>query len=338
MNRAQFEKILDSTTICEGMKKDNVQRSVAPLTDALRQLMPERLFKYRSCCENHIKAFCEDKVYLATSDLYNDPFDTLIQYDVDAILRIFGFLKNTEVQKAIAQYIIDGGAIPEEISKIISEKEKSELRQKAGQIVRNKVYINRETELCNSDFELVFAFVTVLIPLLIQHLSISACFSESISSLLMWSHYSDCHKGFALGYDLTSFLYPNTEGLMIFPVVYNDKKFDATQYIMYLMGNLVQVPFKNIDTLAQIKVLLHKAKEWEYEKEWRLMKHNTENVTYEHVKSYVIRPNSIYYGCRFSIDDMQKLHIIAKDKNLQEFKMKLDNAANTYEVSAHPIE
>lgn len=91
------------------MKKDNVQRSVAPLTDALRQLMPERLFKYRSCCENHIKAFCEDKVYLATSDLYNDPFDTLIQYDVDAILRIFGFLKNTEVQKAIAQYIIDGG-------------------------------------------------------------------------------------------------------------------------------------------------------------------------------------------------------------------------------------
>lgn len=205
------------------MKKDNVQRSVAPLTDALRQLMPERLFKYRSCCENHIKAFCEDKVYLATSDLYNDPFDTLIQYDVDAILRIFGFLKNTEVQKAIAQYIIDGGAIPEEMSKIISEKEKSELRQKAEQIVRNKVYINRETELCNSDFELVFAFVTVLIPLLIQHLSISACFSESISSLLMWSHYSDCHKGFALGYDLTSFLSPNTEGLMIFPVVYNDK-------------------------------------------------------------------------------------------------------------------
>lgn len=192
--------------------------------------------------------------------------------------------------------------------------------------------------MCNSDFELVFAFVTVLIPLLIQHLSISACFSESISSLLMWSHYSDCHKGFALGYDLTSFLYPNTEGLMIFPVVYNDKKFDATQYIMYLMGNLVQVPFKNIDTLAQIKVLLHKAKEWEYEKEWRLMKHNTENVTYEHVKSYVIRPNSIYYGCRISNEDMQKLHIIAKDKNLQEFKMKLDNAANTYEVSAHPIE
>lgn len=68
------------------------------------QMAPERLFKYRSCCDNHISAFEKDEVWMSTSDLFNDPFDTLIQFDEKELRSACDAMSNPEIVYAMTQY------------------------------------------------------------------------------------------------------------------------------------------------------------------------------------------------------------------------------------------
>ncbi len=83
MNRKIFQKVLENIQIPEGTDSEKMQEILKPLNIALIQMIPERLFKYRSCSDNCISAFEKDEVWLSTSDRFNDPFDTLIKCDKD---------------------------------------------------------------------------------------------------------------------------------------------------------------------------------------------------------------------------------------------------------------
>lgn len=96
-----------------------------------------------------------------------------------------------------------------------------------------------------------------------------SCFSESWNSILMWSHYADCHKGFCIEYDTK--LFSETKKMMFFPVLYQSSITDITE-------NLV-----NGTRNAGLISIVGKAKEWEYEKEWRMI-----NLT-EECRSYYYR-------------------------------------------------
>lgn len=85
----------------------------------------------------------------------------------------------------------------------------------------------------------------------------ATCFSEVWDSLLMWGHYADCHNGFCIEYDtsdLSALKKPR-----FFPVLYHRDRFDITQ------GLINKSP--NVGLIS----LVGKAKEWEYEKEWRMI-------------------------------------------------------------------
>jgi hypothetical protein len=53
------------------------------------------------------------------------------------------------------------------------------------------------------------------------------CFNEDPASMLMWSHYSDNHRGFCIEYDLGD---PKAEQFrrQLYPVVYSDQPYDLT--------------------------------------------------------------------------------------------------------------
>ena len=57
-----------------------------------------------------------------------------------------------------------------------------------------------------------------------------ACFTENNTSPLMWAHYSDSHMGFCLEYDLEKL--PKGYRYGILPVIYTDKRYDATNDIV----------------------------------------------------------------------------------------------------------
>lgn len=336
MNRQEFKDILDSITIPEGCDEKQMLQDLRPLNVALLQMIPERLYKYRACCPNHINAFKKDEVWMSTSDLFNDPFDTLIQCDSQEILNAFNVIDNPQLLQGMAMYVADGGFIPEPLNGMLSDEDKKATQNMAEHFLTNKNYKSLDTKSLQQ-LKSQTTIVLSILPTIIQHVSTSACFSEDIKSVLMWSHYSEYHQGFALGYDLRPFLLPNKENLGLFPVVYSEQRYNATQYFCYWIGKLMKLPLKNQDTLAHIKLLLHKSKEWNYEKEWRLINGQNKNVFNKNAEPRIIRPNSIYYGCHISEDNRKQLHEISIEKNLQEYQMRIDDSSMIYEVKADEI-
>ena len=84
-----------------------------------------------------------------------------------------------------------------------------------------------------------------------------SCFSEKCDSMLMWSHYSDEHKGLCLGFDLKSLI----QKYDVFPVIYSNR--------------MPKVKNADIDNKsALLKSILTKSKEWSYEQEWRIIEIN----------------------------------------------------------------
>lgn len=336
MNRQEFKDILDSITIPEGCDEKQMLQDLRPLNVALLQMIPERLYKYRACCPNHINAFKKDEVWMSTSDLFNDPFDTLIQCDSQEILNAFNVIDNPQLLQGMAMYVADGGFIPEPLNGMLSDEDKKATQNMAEHFLTNKNYKNLDTKSLQQ-LKSQTTIVLSILPTIIQHVSTSACFSEDIKSVLMWSHYSEYHQGFALGYDLRPFLLPNKENLGLFPVVYSEQRYNATQYFCYWIGKLMKLPLKNQDTLAHIKLLLHKSKEWNYEKEWRLINGQNKNVFNKNAEPRIIHPNSIYYGCHISEDNRKQLHEISIEKNLQEYQMRIDDSSMIYEVKTDEI-
>lgn len=102
-------------------------------------------------------------------------------------------------------------------------------------------------------------------------------FSEIKSNNLMWAHYANKYKGICIEYDFSKL---NNDILFhLFPVFYtNFKKKDmGLQYTIEEHLDLKQMNYErsfpnDVDYLKDIMPLfLIKSKDWEYEKEWRLL-------------------------------------------------------------------
>lgn len=96
-----------------------------------------------------------------------------------------------------------------------------------------------------------------------------ACLSENIKSPLMWAHYANNHKGFAIAYDFRGNNISQCANCMnrscsniklatIYPIIYSDNRFDATQYGKWYVEQYMKLLKKhlpNITTYARIYLL-----------------------------------------------------------------------------------
>lgn len=333
MDRKEFQDILESIKIPEGTLAEDLQRLVSPLNKALLQMAPERLFKYRSCCDNHISAFEKDEVWMSTSDLFNDPFDTLIQFDEKELRSACDAMSNPEIVYAMTKYFAEGGQIAPQINHLVDKNELASMRQLATDALAKGMIKPIAAEQMNV-LKLMMEFYIALFPQVVQRFSTVVCFSERVDSILMWSHYADNHKGFALGYDLRPYLQLNSDNLGLFPVVYSEKRYDASEFLYWLLCGLLKIPAHNQDIMSSIKLLLYKSLDWSYEQEWRLIKTNNKDFFKEKAEPIICRPNSIYYGCRISDSNRERLHRIAISKGIEEHVMSVNNAADIYRVDS----
>jgi len=99
----------------------------------------------------------------------------------------------------------------------------------------------------------------------VKEITLVSCFSEVKDSIIMWSHYADKHKGFCVEYDLKSMSYPRKDMLLtlLFPVLYQNELFNSTNYL--------KLENENISKVISVYPAITKSKEWEYEKEWRIV-------------------------------------------------------------------
>ena len=124
------------------------------------------------------------------------------------------------------------------------------------------------------------------------------CFTENKDSLLMWGHYTNCHRGFVVEFDPQHELFKTPD---FAEVHYSDTR---------------AKPGETKDS----KVLFQKSSEWAYEREYRLVKRldyiksgRALDVFKKEPKEYHYLPlpmdsvKAVYLGCQMSDDDKAKL-------------------------------
>lgn len=331
MNREEFAKRFDGIQIQEGTDPKILYDSVLPISDALTQMMPQSLFRYRSCTEKQIDAFQKDIIYAVSADLFNDPYDTLVRYDLDGIKKYVNALLETNTLVQLKKYLEEGNDFTNYV--------KDSFPQGMAENIKEQILA--------TDFEEKKDFLTAyksqmlqtidfLYPLLAdaskRFVSI-ACFCESVQSITMWSHYADYHKGFALEYEMRPTLTKGIkEGVGLYPVIYDDIRYDASQYMAWAFLKMFGISAPNPDVLSHTKCALHKSRQWEYENEWRLVDYSTRNYLVENITSINYKPTAIYYGVHISNENKERLHKIATAKGIAEFDMYIDYSSPRYEM------
>lgn len=138
------------------------------------------------------------------------------------------------------------------------------------------------------------------------------CLATDYKNRLMWSHYSDSHKGFCIEYGFRDAV--EKEGMIPLPILYSDKR------PLVPCKAIIENTPENIKEATEqfMKGLLVKDKAWEYENEWRLLCPSSEK--------FVDMPKvtAIYLGVSISRENKEQIMQIAKDQNIPVFQMVID--------------
>ena len=134
------------------------------------------------------------------------------------------------------------------------------------------------------------------------------CFSESKDNLLLWSHYSDGHKGFCLEFD-TSFD----------PFKKNAFKVEYSNYFPKL-NPIKIITLKNAHVREVLIPLLTKYSCWEHEKEWRIY-HEEPQILY---KYEVEALKAVYFGTSMENSHIEIIYSLlqGKNPNIEFYKAK----------------
>ncbi len=329
MNRNEFAQRLLTVVIPEGTPVEDTYEKVFPISEAIMQMLPQSLFRYRACNEMSIEALKNNLIYAVSADKFNDPYDTLVKYDLKRIEEIVNAFISCEALGQLKVWLAARNDFPDSIKKVLPNDMVKSLREKVLSIedveaFKKKVDESREWMILS--IETYFPFLAEMS----KRFSSIACFSESIQSVLMWSHYADSHKGFALEYDFRPWMKTPVKNAGLFPVIYDDERLDVSAYIGWAFLHFIGVPAVNPDALSYIKIALHKSTDWAYEKEWRLIDPSPRDIFNDEAKAIEYKPVAIYYGQQISRENKEALHEIASKKGLREYEMFIDYTEGGY--------
>jgi hypothetical protein len=163
------------------------------------------------------------------------------------------------------------------------------------------------------------------------------CFSSKTDTILLWSHYANNHRGVCLEFDGDMLKKFGTLG----QVSYVDKYMEENQGVRILYDDKpdTKVQRENLSPMqnAALNVfagVLTKAKCWEYESEFRLIRDYPEsNVGVFEMPQKTI--TGIIFGCQCSAEDKIKYARMAIENNYKANLSQAKLAQNTYSLEIH---
>lgn len=136
--------------------------------------------------------------------------------------------------------------------------------------------------------------------------SLSSCSNDE----LLWAHYSDCHRGFCIEYDLEKLIEFTQNQNYIVPVVYNDNPPHIE------LSDISDLKNSN-DSLLQ-KMLGTKSKRWEYETEVRIVTSLNGSHSYDYRSV-----TAVYFGLRMDQDKQDEVMSKLAGRGISYFKIKM---------------
>lgn len=237
--------------------------------------LPQYLYRYLSLKSKDVdRIFTHNEFYFSRPDQFNDPFDC----------RSFLTLKGCEEDDY------------KEFLKYNAENSKNKLSEdQINSDIENALKIFRENR------ALVEGRINNVIKEMLRE-SIKEfkmlCLSENYKDILMWSHYSDGHRGVVLQL--------NKKALE------KDFKIPVKEVIYPERGYYPSIKDFNNNDHEEI-FLKTKSSQWIYEKEWRILKHVENKKEIEMLgKVYTFGKNvitGIILGCNISEPDKDRIYM-----------------------------
>ena len=312
------------------------QRDMEKLKATIK--LPKLLYRYRPVTLNSLDALRTNKLYFSSANYYDDPFDTFLHIDIDAIRQ--EFLKAFQTHESTV--MVTEGAKP--ILEKIFPKEW------LGFLTPDSV----EKMLSDGLVESFLSFALALRDE-VKKDTWSVCFSENGFNEVLWLKYADQHKGFVQVYDLE-----NDENYMcgkqdkcqncgikiygapLYPIFYSDSPYDATNFAKIVMLHKLeelskmQFPQSLYDGAGngmweRERTTLIKKKCHEYDEEWRMIPGCQMNppIMMEWI------PSGIILGLRMSEKERNLVISMAREAGIKNIYKSIIDSKNM--LNAVPV-
>lgn len=316
-----------------------------------RKNFPNKLYRYRSLTtEAHLERVGDEietgTIFLSHRKDFNDPFDSvpLLQY-TQANYYFNNDIRKNEFKKHLFKYYTS-----EEIEDVFSNDDwySKAIALFAKQIVNETKSPKTEFDIANeinNTFMEPYEETTQTICYNLNTLRI-ACFSELHNNLPMWAHYANNHTGVCLEYDIKSILEAHTLDHILnflYPVFYvkvlpdsvngiygkywvdfdEERKQPKTENNTWRVHPIIDYPS------------IHKLKEWQYEREWRLIQNIaffrkrldvtvTDMFNYEKgIPMIFNKPSRVYLGYNISKNNENSIIETCQKSNIPFSRMEV---------------
>ncbi len=347
--RDEFQTLLESTFIPSVGDRDKIEKDFDAFLNHALNNIPEHLYRYRKYDDYSFDSFRDGTIYLCNANRFSDKYDSRVYVDrkkvmdeqIEAFKSAIADLlkeirhKNPNVKPESAAricYYIESGLSDKDIIDTIIKEDYANFIGGNADNMKNRELRFRSNE------------KTAKI----------GCFTESVQSKFMWDHYAGGYTGFALEYNLKEFVYKclsNPDSFTyVFPVIYTDMMPDVTddESNAYMREKCLKENWMRswahlyhsipLNTLHIFKPYLYKDKsEYAHEREWRMIYYDMENKDDFSLIPDLNCLKAIYYGPEISTENKEKLHEIAKNKEIAEYDVTFDLESRKYNLKVSPI-
>lgn len=293
-----------------------------------QQNIPKKLYKYRAVNDYSISNLEDDTVWCTHAASFNDPYDSSLCFDFNQNVINDAF---TESLSSQTDFSGDKPLKKDDIKNLV--KSGNPLKSLI-ELVANDTDTSIEPDMAEKLYDVLTSFLSDQIVEMNERFNSAmkqgykiCSFSERVNSMLMWSHYSENHTGFVMEYDFTELGVSDVRARCVWPVIYDDNLFDASAFINE------QKTSGAFNNLFGIIASIHKAKDWSYEEEWRLivpLSPSDPPMNYP-----VPTPKAVYLGSKISDFNKDRIIKIAAKKKLDVYSMKL--AHNKFQMVPEKI-
>lgn len=224
---------------------------------------PSTFYRYRGFSAATMDLLCGDQLYFSSPSDFNDPFDCQPEVvgdsDLVTLRALYRELVNRQVSGEVSRAL--------KAARLKGNKADAHARHRGEKEASNELghvaYLasDPDYDCSQEEAEKSLLLCRIKSALLQQYDKGICCFSEAYNNMLLWSHYGDEHRGFCIGYGLDRKPDP-----VMHQVAYGESRVLKSSLIAEAILS------KNEQALAELDrcVLLRKAPDWGYEKEWRL--------------------------------------------------------------------
>lgn len=352
----EYKDLIEKTVVRSRISEQEKEKLYKPIEQYVQSRLPKKLYRYRQCNELSLSALLNDELWFSSAQSMNDCFDARLFVNQALVRERINNLKSDDYRTQSIEGLL---GIPEdlgflqyrvpEIDRVIQEYRKKSIRD-----------LEKDYERIINDIEESVYGELSRITEQIREITKFACFSETIESAMMWGHYADSAKGFALEYEFSNMRFEYQDDLNrafcnLFPVLYVDSQIDGTNYAIdffkihhiykKVLEKSIPINWEFINSLLPVqdefmgtKLAIIKSLEWRPEKEWRLF-FSSNDMALQNKPHVCIKkkPVAVYLGRSISSINQSIICNIAKEKNIKVYKMDFNCDSRRYCLRADEL-